>query len=167
MPKKSSFADILKKLPPKTDPPDILKAMGPSILRIPFQLWEERFFFRGAPDTALREKTGRFPAKLGKVTHPVYLLRKIGNYGFQACPCTSKSQRGSYIRRGCILEYTNHEMDRDSYILEQMVFNLAKDDAFRREMIFWGRVPENCVATKADRVKRRGRQGGEAHGTNP
>jgi hypothetical protein len=148
MPKKSTFADILKNLPPKADPPDILGEMGQGMLRMPFQLWEERFYFRGALNTALREKTGRFPARLGKAgeTHPVYLLRKLGNFGFRACPCTSKKHNSSkYIRQGCVLEHTTREMDRDSYILEHMSFNLSEDDAFRRKLVFQGRVPETCL----------------------
>lgn len=148
MPKKTSFADILKNLPPKAEQPNILQEMGQSVLRAPFDLWEERFYFRGALNTALREKTGGFPARLGrpKETHPIFLLRKLGNFGFQVCPCTSKWQyRTRYIRQGCVLEITKRTMDRDSYILKKMAFNLTADDAFRRRLIFLGRVPETCL----------------------
>ena len=150
MPKKPSFADILKNLPPKTEQPNVLEEMGQGVLRMPFDLWEERFYFRGALNTALRDKTGVFPARLGKAgeTHPVYLLRGIGNFGFQACPCTSTKQGGTrYVRQGCALEITNKKMDRDSYILEKMAFNLTADDAFRRRLVFLGRVPERCLVS--------------------
>jgi hypothetical protein len=148
MPKKLSFADILQNLPPKTREPNVLEEMGQNVLRLPFQFWEERFYFRGALNTALREKTGVFPARVGKAgeTHPVFLLRKLGNFGFQACPCTSRKQfRTRYIHKGCPLEITNRNMDRDSYVLERLAFNLTEDDAFRRRMVLLGRVPPECV----------------------
>lgn len=107
MPGKKTFADILKNLPPKTEQPNIFKEMGRALLRIPFDFWEERFYFRGALNTALREKTGHFPARLGQPgeTHPVFLLRKLGNFGFQACPCTSKEHgKARYIRKDCLLD---------------------------------------------------------------
>lgn len=149
MPGKKSFADILKDLPPKTEQPDILEEMGRALLRMPFHLWEERFSFRGALNTALREKTGVFPGRLGKPgeTHPVFLLRKLGNFGFQACPCTSKEHgKARFIRKDCLLEITEKKMDRDSYVLEWMAFNLTEADAFRRGLVFQGRVPVACLA---------------------
>lgn len=37
-------------------------------------------------------------------------------------------------------------MDRDSYVLSWMPFNLAEADAFRRKLVFLGRVPKDCLA---------------------
>lgn len=148
MKKKITFADILGNLPPKSEKQNLLEVMGPNVRRIPFALWEDRFFFRGALNTVLREKTGSFPCKLGKKgeTHPVFLLQKVGNYAFRTCPCTSKRKPGvRYVRMGCILEYTKREMDKDSYILEQYSFNLSADEAFHRDLFFEGRVPETCL----------------------
>jgi len=148
--RKTTFAEMMRSLPPKVQPPRLLEDLGSNVIRLPFKSWEERFYFRGALNTALREKTGMFPAKLGKAgeTHPVYLLRKIGNYGFQACPCTSRPQsKARFVRRGCVMEYTNRKMDKDSYILDQMAFNLTEADAFRRDLVFFGRVPENCLVS--------------------
>ncbi len=166
--KKATFADIINNLPPPAPRPDVLEEMGESVLRIPFHYWEERFWFRGALNTALREKTGVFPARLGLKgeTHPVYMLRKIGNLGFQACPCTSKSHKKAlHIRKGCVLEITKREVDRNSYILRQMVFNLTEQDSFRRNMMFIGRVPESCLQVNGlgtNRIQER-REAGADH----
>ncbi len=148
MKKKITFSEIMNNLPPKTSRPDVLGDLGPAVRRIPFELYSERLLFRGALNTALREKTGVFPVRLGKAGehHPIYLLREVGNYAFQACPCTSKRQAGTcYVRKGCVLEQTQREMDKTSYLLERYVFNLSRDDAFHRHLVLMGRVPESCL----------------------
>lgn len=125
-----------------------LAVLGEAVTRLPPRYWRERMFFRGARDKDLKARTGEFPATLRKVsrTHPLFVLKMLGDLGHKVCPCSSKNWgAGRFIRKGCLLETTGREMDRHSYLVESCAFNLPTDPAFVEELRFMGRVPESCL----------------------
>jgi hypothetical protein len=137
--------------PQETDAPRRpvdLALLGEGITRLPPSHWRERMLFRGARDEDLREATGEFPATLHKErrTHPIFVLKALGDLGHKVCPCSSKNWGVSrFIRKGCILEITRKEQDRHSYLVEDFAFNLPSDPAFTEGLFFLGLVPESCL----------------------
>ena len=126
-----------------------LSILGNAIKTLPPVQWQERMFFMGVPDTDLRTHTrGVFPATLrpDMDTHPVFVLR-VQPAGHLLCPCSSRGNKhkSRYIRKGCRLEMGNHVMDRDSFLVENVVFTLPLDSRFSRRLSFRGKVPENCL----------------------
>ena len=125
-----------------------LTALGEAVSRLPPSFWRERMFFHGARDTDRKVVTGDFPATFDKVrrTHPIFVLKVLGDLGHKVCPCSSKNWGGSrFIRKGCLLEITGREQERDSYLVEWFSFNLPSDPAFTERLLFMGLVPETCV----------------------
>lgn len=122
--------------------------------RLPLRYWRPLMFFHGAPDETLAILTdGGFPGRLvpGKA-HPVISLEALPDgVGFRACPCSSARPRlpgrHRFIRRGCLLGATGHEMDRDSFLVEAFRFNIPADVAYA--LRFRGEVPEDCIARVA------------------
>ena len=124
-----------------------------AVNRLPLQYWKPNMFFVGAQDKTLSELTqGRFPAKQSKrKTHPVFSLEQLPfQTGFKVCPCSSRppfqQNRCHYIKKGCRLKHTDHLMDRNSYLIEQVTFNIPSSVAFR--LRFRGEVPDECVKRK-------------------
>lgn len=133
---------------PVARPAPDLSVLGAGLTWLPPRFWRERMFFRGARDEDLREITGEFPAALRKLsrTHPIFVLKVLGDLGHKLCPCSSKNWGvRRCIRKGCVLELTGREMDRPSYLVEQCDFNLPNDPAFVEGLCFMGRVPEACL----------------------
>ncbi len=128
------------------------KILGSSITRLPVMFWEEQMFFFGAQDKKLKKITSIFPYKLHKKknTHPIFILKKIANFGFKVCPCSSKNfmKDVRYIKEGCVLEITGHKMDRNSYILDFLHFNLPYNNNWNKELRFVGKVPLECINRK-------------------
>lgn len=126
---------------------DDWRILGKGISRLPPRFWEPRMFFLGAPDRDLQERTGVFPRtiKAEGSTHPIYVLAPLGNFGFRVCPCTSKFHRGPYVRKGCILEVTGEEMDRNSHLLPMFSFPLPLEGDLPRLLRFRGIVPSPCI----------------------
>lgn len=124
-----------------------LRALGRSLRRIPMSLWEENMFFTGAKDRALKEKTLQFPKRLkgSGSTHPIFVLKGLGNFGYQVCPCTSKYQMGRYIKAMCVLSITKEIVEVDSFLLEQFAFSLGHGDQMIKRLRFKGIVPEECI----------------------
>jgi hypothetical protein len=125
-----------------------LTLLSGAITRLPPLYWTERMFFRGARDRLLRDLTGGFPATLRKdhFTHPLFVLKPLGGLGHKVCPCSSKNWgAGRFIRKGCTLEITGKEIDRNSYLVEWYGFNLPADPEFTEHLLFMGRVPESCL----------------------
>jgi hypothetical protein len=119
-------------------------------VNLPLRYWRPNMLFSGAPDDRLRRLTaGLFPLRLVKnKTHPLFCLHVLPDtVGCRVCPCTSSQPRRGvpqrFIRRGCVLSFTRRIMDRDSYLVDEIVFNLPADLAFR--LRFRGRVPEECL----------------------
>jgi len=124
-------------------------------LNLPLKYWRPRFYFTGAPDETIHELSGcefpaaKPPAQLFHHTHPILALKSLpGTVGFKVSPCSSQKpyRRGRfrYIRAGCRLRYTDHVMDRDSYIIDNVRFNIPPSVAYR--LRFFGEVPEACLA---------------------
>ncbi len=118
---------------------------------VPVSYWEPLFFFKGARDLTLRTLSKDvFPAKIKEDSnsHPLLSLNKIeGERGFQACPCSSRMPfnvgDASYIDKGCVLEHTQWEMDRRSFIVDKIIVPITPDIA--RKLRFWGEVPTECL----------------------
>lgn len=129
-----------------------------SVINLPLSYWRPGFFFVGADDNGLKKMTGnRFPEKLvtGK-THPVIALHPVSmNAGFGVCPCSSKipfrQKRYRYIRKGCQLLHTRKVMDRNSYLIEHVRFNIPSSVASR--LRFFGEVPESCIVNSDETQK--------------
>jgi hypothetical protein len=135
------------KAPPSRPSVD-LTALGGAITRLPPRWWRERMFFHGARDLDLRVVTGKFPATFRKDrhTHPIFVLKVLGDLGHKVCPCSSKNWGASrFIRKGCLLEVTGREQERNSYLVEWFTFNLPSDPAFTEGLLFMGLVPETCL----------------------
>ena len=128
-----------------------------SVRNLPLRFWRERFLFFGARDADLFSLTdSRFPGKLvRRKAHPVFALRALPDgAGFKVCPCTSKSPyAGSerrFIQEGCRLRYTGYVTDRESFLLENISFNIPPSIAYG--LRFRGQVPSECLMTwSADR----------------
>lgn len=150
---KKTFQEILDSLPEKSTPAkDPFKVLeGANIRKLPFAYWKKNMFFFGGCDRCLYKMTGSFPTTFRKdqKTHPVFLLKKISDVSFKACPCSTKrSRKTRYIHAGCRLELTGNVMDNKSYILDRFSFNLSRDPIFQKELIFFGLVPQQCIRRK-------------------
>lgn len=106
--------------------------------------------FTGAADRGLHPLTGgRFPA--GPPTskkRPVFALKSLPHAsGFKVCPCSTKTpsklDRSRYIRRGCTLRPTARRVERDSYLVENITFNIPPSMAL--SLRFLGIVPDECL----------------------
>lgn len=134
----------------QTPPPMDFSILGNSIITLPRKNWSKNMFFMGIDDDELRGVTGdRFPATLrkDKTTHPIFILQAYST-GNIICPCSSmgnKRSRGRYIEKGCRLKKSNHEMDADSFLIEQFSFTLPLDVRFSKKLTFKGVVPETCI----------------------
>jgi len=117
---------------------------------LPLLYWRPGFFFIGAKDKELLKLTDdHFPRKFvrGK-THPVYSLTPLpNNSGFKVCPCSSKKPfkktKYRYIKKGCRLLHTGFEMDRNSFLIEGVKFNIPSTLAY--QLLFKGQVPSRCL----------------------
>lgn len=124
-----------------------------SVKQLPLRYWQPLFFFTGVPDTDLRElSAGRFPvtSQPGK-THPVISLKPLPDrVGYKVSPCSSKRpwrlKHPRYIRKGCRLAYTGHEMDKNSYVLENIEVPIPPSVAVK--ISFRGQVPVECIQSK-------------------
>ena len=132
---------------------DNLDLILSSATALPLKYWRPGFWFRGAGDENLFLLTGGgFPHAVEKgKTHPVYALKALpGHAGFRVCPCSSKRPYQSpivrFIRKGCVLKHKKHEMDRHSYLIEGVSFNIPVSEAGR--LRFMGEVPEACIVRK-------------------
>jgi len=128
---------------------NIEKILG-AVTKLPLKYWKPGMFFVGAKDTELSLLTqGRFPAKqVKRKTHPVFSLERLpSNAGFKVCPCSSRTpyqqKRFRFIKKGCRLLHTYHLMDRNSYLVERLTFNIPSSVAFR--LRFRGEVPDGCL----------------------
>lgn len=125
-----------------------LSILGEGISWLPPVFWHERMFFHGVRDRDLRSVTGAFPATFDRLrhTHPIFVVKVLGDLGHRVCPCSSKNWGATrFIRKGCILEVTGREQDRDSFLVEQYSLNLPSDPAFTEGLRFMGVVPEICL----------------------
>lgn len=131
-------------------------AVLPAAVNLPLRYWRERMLFWNAPDDQVHHLTqGRFPARLvRRKTHPVFALQALPDIvGFRVCPCSSarpwRIPSYRYIRKDCILEHTGKRTDRDSFLVEEVIFNIPAGLAFK--LRFGGQVPPECLTTVGDR----------------
>lgn len=125
---------------------------------LPLRYWKPRMFFTGAKDEDLLTLTEqKFPHKMvPRKTHPIFALHALaGDVGFKVCPCSSKRQHQQrafrYIKKGCRLLHKNCVMDRNSYLIGKISFNIPRSIAFR--LRFRGEVPIECLKMeKANKV---------------
>lgn len=124
-----------------------LQKLGSGIKYLPPAQWETRMFFSSAADTKLKSLTGGAFPFICKGTHPIFVLKVIGNLGHEVCPCTSHpfKKKGRFIKKGCQFEYTENTNNRNSYLIDDFCFQLPADTEFRHKLKFRGRVPENCI----------------------
>jgi len=126
---------------------DIESILG-AVIRLPLPYWQPRMFFLGARDKELLQLTERrFPVK-PKRSHPIFSLEALPDrVGFRVCPCSSRkpydTRRYRFIEKGCTLLHTGNSMDRNSYLVEKVTFNIPPSVA--RALRFWGEVPGNCM----------------------
>jgi len=125
-----------------------LERIGPGIKRLPPCYWEPRMLFSGASDARVKELTGEFPHTVAsrKSTHPLFVLKTLQNLAQRVCPCSTKDWGvRRYIRKGCVLHYSEKVTDRVSYLVESCSFNLPMEPAFTHRLVFLGQVPEECL----------------------
>jgi hypothetical protein len=122
-----------------SDPEEYLQERGAEFREtghavwIPLTFWVPWAFFKHAENSdLLRLTNGRFPAETKKQrwSHPVCVLKKLGNYGYGMCPCCTRRSEGPqrYVVKGTRLAYTDWEMDHNTNILEEFQFNIPEED---------------------------------------
>lgn len=128
---------------------ELKKILG-SVTRLPLKFWKRNMFFFGAGDRQLHELSqGRFPAKVDKKkSHPIFALEPLPQgIGFKVCPCSSKKPYDlpsfRFIIKGCKLLHTGYITDRNSYLVENITFNIPRSLAIK--MRFRGETPETCI----------------------
>ena len=115
--------------------------------------WVPLSRFIKVSDKSLFQKTcGKFPGGSSENSfsetnhHPVLLLKRIGNYNYRFCPCTSqKRNRFSYIPEGTELELNPMLTDKNSYICHVFLFGLSADNSIVTQDNFSGIVRENDI----------------------
>ena len=117
---------------------------------LPLKYWKSNSFFFDAKDQELHRLTdGAFPKKLAaRKSHPVFALYSLPNgIGFKVCPCSSKKpfdcSEFRFIAKDCRLEHTGYKMDRNSYLVESVEFNIPRSLAYK--LWFKGLVPASCL----------------------
>ena len=120
--------------------------------RLPLRFWRTHFWFIGLSDKTLLGLTeGLFPRKLkGDKWRPLFSLERMANgVGFKVCPCSSKKpfnmNEFRFVIEGCRLLHTNHVLDRNSYLVEEITVNIPTSMAL--DVRFKGEVPEPCIQT--------------------
>jgi hypothetical protein len=128
----------------------------PSVISLPLTWWRKNFFFKGMTDERLSEETrGDFPAIPKKQgTHPVFALKPVLNHiGFVVCPCSSQLQylKVPWIEKGTRLLHTHHEMDRRSYLITHIQFNMPASVA--TQLRFQGEVAHSDIISPSRKNK--------------
>jgi hypothetical protein len=144
---------IRKKMPTAENDLDLIL---PSVTSLPLLYWRKNFFFKGMADTRLAEETqGHFPAIPKKQgTHPVFALKPVLNHiGFAVCPCSSQPQYSAvpWIEKGARLLHTDHEMDRRSYLITHIRFNMPASVA--TQLRFQGEVRQGDIVFPSRKQK--------------
>ena len=117
--------------------------------RLPLAYWRSNFFFMGGLNRTLSTLTrGQFPAKADPDgTHPVFALHPVaGGAGFAACPCSTSGRNSlKWVNRNTKLLHTGYLMERTSYILDRIRFNIPASEASK--LRFKGEVPQSAIQT--------------------
>jgi hypothetical protein len=123
-----------------------------SVKNLPVIYWRPFFFFTGAKDADfISLTTGEFPVTtLPGKTHPVIALKPLPDgAGYRVNPCSSQRPRHCntlyFIKKGCRLAHTGHEMDRNSFVIAHIEVPLPASIA--STLRFRGEVPVACIET--------------------
>ena len=125
--------------------------------------WDDNWLFTDCKDSNLRIVTqGLFPrigkekAPTPKNTHPVFLLNRIPNLGYNSCPCSSQeyNSRAPFIPKGTQLAHSvsGRATDKNSYILESYTFKIVANNIVVSSENFIGIVPEGTIQGRASNM---------------
>lgn len=112
--------------------------------------WEERLFFtemKNSDIAGLASKLFGDPRR-PYGTHPVFLLRRIELGSFKFCPCSTKDynkDKASYICQNSRTTPNGWRVDKNSYILHFLSFNLPSTSCLVDRMPLLGRVDETDI----------------------
>jgi len=115
--------------------------------------WKPMYFFKKINDRSLFNKTcGKFPRAKRKedlaesATHPVFLLKRSGNFSYSFCPCSTKRQGNySYIPAKTKLELAPEAFPANGYIYHKITFNQPPENGIIRPDNFFGIVREDQI----------------------
>jgi hypothetical protein len=146
--KKSLTYDSIWKKSPSTPTADKnLDLILGSAINLPLKYWRKNFFFKGGRNSKLKTMTeGKFPVKADpEGTHPVFALKQVANgSGFEVCPCSSSAwKRQKWVAKGTQLLHTGKIMEKTTYLVEQIRFNLPASEAMN--LRFMGRVADQDI----------------------
>ncbi len=112
--------------------------------------WEPLYFFKWISDKNLLQATCRkFPS--GKPTenlsnHPIFLLKRIGNFSYRFCPCSTKNHNNySYIPAATKPELAPEPFPNNSYICHDIIFSLLPINHMVGPENFYGIVRESDI----------------------
>lgn len=78
--------------------------------------------------------------------HPVFLLKREGNFSFRFCPCSTKNHNNySKIPDGSLLEPDGKVFQPDGYICHRYIFNLPPENEMVRQENFFGIAREGDI----------------------
>ena len=130
-----------KSSPTMTADKDLDLILG-SVTHLPVKYWRKNFFFKGGLNSTFKTMTqGKFPAGANtKGTHPVFALKPLAHgAGFEVCPCSSSAwKKLTWINKGTQLLYTKEIMEKTSYLLEHIPFNIPASESIK--LRFMGEV---------------------------
>lgn len=112
--------------------------------------WEERLFFTEMKNSDIGAMiSGAFGDNRNPFgTHPVFLLKKIEAGTFEFCPCSTKDynkDKASYIRQNSRTAPNGMRIDKNSYILHFISFNLTSNSYLVNRMPLLGQVAEDDI----------------------
>ncbi len=145
---KTAYSSIWDRDPGTITAKKDLELILGSVKNLPLEYWRANFFFKGADNKELYSFTqGRFPVKGNHAgTHPVFALKPVlGGAGFTVCPCSSawQKRKTKWIEKGTRLLHTGKIMDKRSYLIKQIRFNIPASEAVK--LRFMGEVPEAAI----------------------
>ncbi len=111
--------------------------------------WKENLRFTGMNNFDIGRLTeGGFTIRDSTGTHPVFILRKIERDSFEFCPCSSQEynkDKASYIRKGAVTPPSRVPIDRNSYLLHSLSFNLNSTSREADRLALDGLVSEDNI----------------------
>lgn len=115
--------------------------------------WQPLSYFINVSDKSLLQKTcGKFPANKtmdslsDSANHPLFLLKREGNFSYRFCPCSTKNFRGySQIPVGSRLEPDGKIFQPSGYICHHYLINLPPENNMVRQENFFGIVRESDI----------------------
>lgn len=112
--------------------------------------WQPFYFFMSVNDKSLLTATcGKFPrGKLSQdlKTHPVFLLKRISNYSYRFCPCSSEKWGDySHIPAATKIELAPVPFPKNSHICHDIFFSLTPQNDMIGTEQFYGIVQESDI----------------------